>query len=116
MNHNHFNARYQLFDSSPAAESSQPTVDPRKPAYVVQIFNLLYRRFATGGGQDSPPSTRRLKIDRPPAFLFLLLLSIVASRADSLSGDNGKDKVKNVVPMKAEAFPLGQVRLLDEIG
>jgi DUF1680 family protein len=33
--------------------------------------------------------------------------------ADSLSGDNGKDKVRDVVPLKVQAFPLESVRLLD---
>ena len=33
--------------------------------------------------------------------------------ADPLAGDNGKDKVPDVVPLKVQPFPLEAVRLLD---
>src|SRR5208337_3907722 len=38
---------------------------------------------------------------------------VTCAHADALSGDNGKDKVRPVVPMKAQAFALEDVRLLD---
>ena len=40
-------------------------------------------------------------------------LCAVPIQADPLSGDNGKDKVAPVVPLKVQAFPLEAVRLLD---
>jgi len=129
MNHNQFNARGPRFDAPKAPEFRPRAVDPRKAEFVAQIFNLLHRRFSTGGRKDSPRTstgqnsanarvrnerpTRWFRIYPPGTLLMLLLASGVTGRADSLSGDNGKDKVKNVVPMKVEAFPLEQVRLLD---
>src|SRR5258707_12227623 len=52
-----------------------------------------------------------------PALLAVAILAAVlisySTRADSMSGDNGKMKVKPVVPLKVQAFPLEDVRLLD---
>ena len=46
-------------------------------------------------------------------FLLSLALLAVSAQGDCLSNDNGKDKVKPVIPMKVQAFALQQVRLLD---
>jgi DUF1680 family protein len=46
-------------------------------------------------------------------FVAIIILLAFSSRADSLSGDNGKDKVQPVVPLKVQAFALEDVRLLD---
>jgi DUF1680 family protein len=47
------------------------------------------------------------------AILAGLAVSEIVLRADSLAGDDGKDKVRDVVPLKVQAFPLESVRLLD---
>lgn len=48
-------------------------------------------------------------------FLVLvpLLMPAIYAHAEALSGDDGKDKVKLAVPLKVQAFPLEEVRLLD---
>lgn len=119
MNHNssHKRSRRRPITSD---ESAPGPTDPRKAAYVPQILGLLERRFSVEDRQDSSGRAAGLKAGNgwfriyPPTILVLfLMLSAVSSHADALSGDNGKDKVKSVVPMKVQAFPLEQVRLLD---
>lgn len=120
MNHNHSNSRRRTLHALTGSKSRPATRDPKKAAYLPQILNLLERRFSSGGQQGPAEriagfksGNRWFRIYPPSILVFLLLLSNMAARADCLSGDNGKDKVKPVVPMKVQAFPLEQVRLLD---
>src|SRR5215471_18783519 len=108
MKHNHFNAHGHRSEGLNSAKPGGETTDPRKAQYVKQIFNLLERRFSTGGctgaarRSTAVTSARQRFGNRPrarwpksyPPFIILafLVVSGLASRADSLSGDNGKDK------------------------